>query len=309
MTSPLGQVARWLLVASAASVTIGVAAPSQAQEASRNEKADKVDKKECVAAYEEGQRLRKESKLSDARTRLLVCAQDGCPSSIRRDCTQWVSEIEASTPTLVLEAVGEGGHDLFDVRVFLDGKPVGERLDGKAVNVDPGAHVVRFERAGAAPIEERVLAREGEKNRRVVAKFGSAASAAAVSASGSTYVPITPTSGGRHATPASVFIVGGVGLLGFATFGYFGALGLSAKSDLDKLGCKPSCDSSEVERAKRRFIIADIGLGVGIVGLGIATVLFVTRETSSPPPADAKAWKLDVSPTPGGAKAGFSGAF
>jgi hypothetical protein len=266
--------------------------------------ADKVDKKECVAAYEEGQRLRKESKLSDARTRLLVCAQETCPVVVRRDCTQWVADIEQSTPTLVLEALGGGDHDLFDVRVSVDGKSLVTRLDGKAISVDPGVHIIRFERPGSPAIEERVLAREGEKNRRIVARFGNIGEGP----TGTTPAAAPPAAPQRLSTPSSVYILGGVGLLGIGTFGYFGALGLSAKSELDKRGCKPSCPAPDVESMKRRFIVADVGLGVGIVAAGIATIIFVTRESSGPSARDTS-WKFDLAPTVGGAHAAFGTAF
>ena len=54
----------------------------------------------------------------------------------------------------------------------VDGQVVEERLDGKAVPIDPGEHVVRFETAGANPGQEaELLVTQGEKNRKVVASF------------------------------------------------------------------------------------------------------------------------------------------
>src|SRR5437868_3814423 len=127
---------RWALAMATGTALTTLLSPSISRAA------DKVEKKECVAAYEEGQRSRKEGKLSEARERLLVCAQDGCPAVVRRDCTQWVGESELSTPAVVLEAVGDGGRDLTEVRVSVDGKPVA--VDGKAVSLNSGPHVVQF---------------------------------------------------------------------------------------------------------------------------------------------------------------------
>ena len=51
-------------------------------------------KAQCISAYEQGQQLKQESKLSQARKQLLVCARDVCPDMLRNDCEQWLKEVE-----------------------------------------------------------------------------------------------------------------------------------------------------------------------------------------------------------------------
>src|ERR1700709_1044923 len=79
------------------------------------------DKQACVGAYEDAQRLRKDGKLTDARSKLLVCAQDACPAVLRKDCTVWIGEVEQATPTVLLAAKSPIGKDIVDVTVTVDG--------------------------------------------------------------------------------------------------------------------------------------------------------------------------------------------
>jgi hypothetical protein len=70
-------------------------------------------------------------------------------------------------PTLTLTAQDVSGRDVVDARVLIDGNPVSEKLDGKAIAVNPGVHVFRFEAQGGASAEERVVVSEGEKARKI----------------------------------------------------------------------------------------------------------------------------------------------
>ena len=68
-------------------------------------------------------------------------------------------------------------------------------------------------------------------------------------------------------------------MLALGSFGYFG---LTSKSDLTKLrtDCAPYCAEAQLDDVKSRMLIADVSLGVGIVALGVAAVLFVTRGSA-----------------------------
>jgi hypothetical protein len=124
-------------------------------------------KRECAAANETAQDLRRAGKLRDARASLAVCTAGSCPGPIREDCAQRLKEVEAATPTLVFEAKDAVGHDLSVVHVTMDGQPLLEKLDGKAIAVDPGEHTFTFEAAGLRRTEDTVVVREGEANRRL----------------------------------------------------------------------------------------------------------------------------------------------
>ena len=127
---------------------------------------------ECVAANEKAQALQNASKLRDARSQLLVCIVDACPDVVRRDCVQRLKDVEDATPTIVFGAKDGAGHDLVDVQVTMDGATVASRLDGTALQVDPGAHDFVFQTAGVDPLKQSFVIRQGEKDRHEVVVLG-----------------------------------------------------------------------------------------------------------------------------------------
>ncbi len=219
-------------------------------------------------------------------------------SVLRTQCAQWVAELEEQTPTVVLVAHGPQGEDLVAARVALDGREIAERLDGKAIALDPGPHTLRFTIDGAPPRDETVLVTQGEHERRVVADFRRATSA---SSSSTTTVRAAPI-------PLAVPIFGGVALAGFGVFAAAGLVGLSEKNDLDTKQCKPTCPQSEVDAARTKFVIADVGLGVGAASLVVAVIALLTKgdvHVDDHPPAVA----LTGGPIRGGASVELGGSF
>lgn len=128
------------------------------------------DKATCLASYSSAQDLRTASKLVEASKELRVCARSVCPAFVARDCTRWIDEVDAATPTVVFSATLDG-RDVTDVSVTVDGVVFADQLDGAAVPLDPGPHDITFGRAGLEPLRQQVLARTGEKNRAVSVAF------------------------------------------------------------------------------------------------------------------------------------------
>jgi hypothetical protein len=233
--------------------------------------------KACIDAAERGQALRASHALLAARESFIACSRDACPSMIRRDCAQWLAQVEGSLPSVVLAASDASDRDVTSVRVLVDGKTLVDRLDGTSVFVDPGKHVFRFEWTGHAPVEQELLVREAEKGRLLRATF-------------------TDSSAPRP-VPVGVWILGGVAVAAGAAFGVLGATG---KGDVDHLRstCAPNCAQSDVDAAGAKIVAANVALGVGVVALGAAAVLFWTRPTE---PMDATTTAIGVTPTVGGA--------
>jgi hypothetical protein len=125
------------------------------------------DKLQCLAASEQGQNQRDDGHYRAARESFLACARDACPKVIRQYCTRWVRDLDRDSPTVVLGARDSRGNDVTDVNVSLDGAPFATRLDGKPLEVDTGEHVLRFERPGGAPVEQKLVLRAGERARVV----------------------------------------------------------------------------------------------------------------------------------------------
>lgn len=174
------------------------------------------DVDDCVAASEGGQKLRQKGQLRDARDRFQQCTRAVCPALVQRGCTTWLNEVVALLPTVTLSAVDGQGKDLVDVTVSLDGKPLVQRLDGKAVAVDPGVHVFRFESNGQG-VDERVVITEGDKARKVSVRIGEPSSGSG-SGNGDPHEGAPKEKdkdkGGHSPFP---FVVGGIGVATLGT--------------------------------------------------------------------------------------------
>src|SRR5262249_6117205 len=138
---------------------------------SRDARADDDVKAACAAAYEQAQVHQAAGRLKEAKSTLSGCLQEACPAFIQADCGQWLSDVDRALPTVVLPAKNVKGEDVVAVRVTVDGTVLTEMLDDNEIAMDPGTHVFRFEMDGAAPVEQRVLIRKGEKYRMLEVRF------------------------------------------------------------------------------------------------------------------------------------------
>jgi hypothetical protein len=260
-----------------------------------------ADRKACIAAADEGQKLRDDSKLTDAREKFLVCADKGCPSAVSKQCLEWVSEIDHDMPTIAFRAKDGAGKELFDVQVFVDDKSLAESIPPKAFSVDPGTHRVRFVRRDGTTVEDTVLVRTAEKDRIIELTFKPPVGTPPPVA------PVPPPSSGggfRFPWPAWVgvglMVVGGVGTAAFAVAAN------GEESDL-RATCAPGCDPSLQSSIDTKLVLANVSLGIGIAGLGLAVVATIVANVGHKEPAPATG--LVVTPMPGGAALGWAGAF
>lgn len=226
----------------------------------------------CVAAHEEGQNLRAQKRLRAARERFVACAKSECPAVLRKECGEQIEAIESISPSLVFEALDEKGNADGTVKVSVDGTVVAEKLTGGSVEVEPGEHAVRFERADGKVIEQKVLVAEGEKNRKIVADYA-------------TLVPKPPKDDGpapveEKKVPVAAYIAGGVAVVGLGSFAVFALTGKSKEDDLAG-ACSPNCSDDEVGGVNRNYLIADVSLGVAAVATIVAVVLALPALGSS----------------------------
>jgi len=222
----------------------------------------------CGAAYEGAQVARAESRLRAARDALASCMRAECPEFVRNDCARWLNEVELALPSIVLVAKS-GATELEDVHVSFDGAPLRDRIDGKAVTVDPGRHVLRFEATARPPVEVEVIIHEGDKNRVVEANFPS-----------DQPKPVAPPTAEQAPTSrahsrALPYALLGVGALGVASFTTFALLGNADKRELEQR-CSPECPESEVDAVHTKYVIADVSLAIGTVAIGAASYLLLT---------------------------------
>lgn len=238
------------------------------------------EKDACVAAHSSGQVVRNEGKLRAARASFQTCASDKCPPLVRRDCAQWHQELTAAQPSFVFEVHDARNVETSDVKIRVDGELIAERLGGTAHEIDPGDHVFRFELASGEIIEQKIVARVGEKNRRLVVRSASIPVAPPPPPLVPRERPREPAQEPRGVSPL-VFVLGGVTVASLAVFAGFSIAGLSKENDLRDT-CAPFCAQSDIDTAKRDYLIGDIGLGVGIVAAAATVYVLVSGQSSRP---------------------------
>ncbi len=229
----------------------------------------------CLAAYADGQRARKTGEFAKAHELFAFCGGATCPNALHGDCQRWLSEVEAVTPTSVFQVLGAGGNELSDVRLQVGGNT--HALDGRAIAFDAGEHELRFFAAGHETLTQRVTFTEGEKLtfRKVHLKPTSQATpvseVADPSPAGQNVFAETPSAEGE-VSYLPVLIGAGLGAVGVAGFSYFGLRARGADKDLSN--CTPDCSTSRVEGIERDYLLANVSLGIGVVGvLGAVTWL------------------------------------
>jgi hypothetical protein len=252
-------------------------------------RADAPDKATCAAAYADGQRLYRRQALRAARGQLLLCARDPCPKILQPDCGQWLDTVERELPSIVLVARHADGRDESALRVFVDEQLVAERLEGRAIELDPGVHSLRFEAADRPSWSMSVIANAGEKGRILVIPLDSGAALVAPSATDAHEAVGGPR---RQSGPTRwpAWVLGGVGVAAAGSFAYFGLSGVSARDDLAR--CRGSCAPSAVDAVRARFIGADVSLGVSVVALGLAAYFFFAHDRGVPPAPQAVLWRV-----------------
>ena len=252
--------------------------------------------KGCIEAYEQVQTLRDGGQLSDARERAIECARDVCPKVLSTECAQWLDQIAQSMPTVVLGATLPDGQDITAVSVTVDKHPLAQELGARSLAVDPGTHVFVFESKEHGTVEMKVVLREGEKNRRVVAAFEK---------KDAKNGPLKPKV--TRPVPAATWVLGGVGVLGIVGGTVFESLGLVKKGELDK--CKPHCAASDVNAMSRNFVVGDVALSIGVVSLAAGALVYLTRPEMSEPAKTSRIPDITIVPASHGGFASYSTRF
>jgi hypothetical protein len=268
-----------------------------------------ADAPRCEETYVSTQQLRNAGKLREAREHALICGQDLCTRTIRTDCARWHQEIEEAMPSVVIEARDASGLELTSVRVSIDGQPLAEKLDGRALQVDPGERVFRFEH-NEQLVVQTLLIREAEKYRRVPVVFGAPQPPAPGPSAGPSPVapapprapvapapppspvasapapppalPVPPARGWKP-MPVATQVLGGVGAAALLTFAALAFSGYSSEQHLrEGCGRTQTCNEDDVSSIRTRYLLADIALGVGILAGAGAGAIWIFAAPESP---------------------------
>lgn len=264
-------------------------------------KKEAVSKARCIESFEGAQVAKKATRYAEAREKARECSNQACPAAVRGDCAELLRDVEALSPSVVFEVLDGQGRELVDVRVSLDGQPLTEKIEAKAVPVDPGEHTFRFE---GAPGETtvKVLVREGEKAKKVSARLGAAKEPEPK--------PATPDEASSTGPSPAAWALGGLGLVGLGLFAGLGGAGLAEKGDLEASCGKAAggCTPGQIDSVKTKFLVADVSLAVGSVSLVVATVLFVVTPKKAQKAAST-GLSFGATPLEGGALGVFGKTF
>jgi hypothetical protein len=240
----------------------------------------------CSTAYDVTQAQRRAGQFSLARRSAILCSRESCAEFIRVDCAQWLGEIDASQPTVVIVVRDAAGKETSAARVELDGMPWLANLDGKAQPIDPGQHTVRFMLSGDA-IEETLQIREGEKNRSLSASFEKKPAPVSSAAISPPAPAAAPPAGWESETPTAVapWIIGGVGVAGLLVGAIAGGVVLH---DRAVVGDSSQCNAARgtctlagydaLAQGRALSPVSTAGFVVGGLGVGVSTVWIVARR-------------------------------
>jgi hypothetical protein len=235
--------------------------------------ADDASKEACIDAHSRGQDAKDQGKISLARKLFLSCAQSACPSIVQGDCARFADELTRTQPTLSFVARDASGHYLPDTTVYIDGVLTVTRLDdGKAHDVDPGAHTIKFIH-GAKEQAVTVVVGAGEKGRTVSTTFAEVG--VPVRAALDARDPAKPPkkSGPKVTHPFGAKLVIGLGGLLVVGGGTLGVLGLMRVPD----NCSVSTHQCAAPPGDQSFADASSAirlsnLGWITAGVGLAAV-------------------------------------
>jgi hypothetical protein len=231
------------------------------------------DVESCVNAASQGQAARRSMTLLDARDHFIACARDACPKVIRSDCAKWLEDLETRIPTVSVRVTTDDGRDIA-ANVSVDGRPAQGQSAGQSMQVDPGSHTFRAVAKDLEAAEQIVILAEGEKARVVTMVLRSKPPPAT-----SPPRPRQPDEGTPRGPSPIVYGVGGLGIVALGSFAFFGLSGRADANELrDGCGRTSSCRQDDVDAAATKYLVADVSLAIGVVALGVATVLWLTTS-------------------------------
>jgi hypothetical protein len=276
--------------------------------------------KACIKASIDAQEMRSAGRWASAKEALAICSDPACPAMIRHDCSQWMAEITAATPTIVLGAVDASGTDLTDFQVFVDNTEMTSRVSAQAIPVDPGAHVVRYVRAGSTPVERQFVVREGEKARSLVVTMTPVNGAAGAP------LPVPPAEAphGFWTNTRAAVALGAVAIVTAGVGAFFAYEDVTHTSVLDSEclhgACPPGSPNrdrvpSQVTTVNAERALTGVSFGLGAAALAAMTYVLVAHpihaeQANAAPPVKAS-WlpRVSLDPLPRGAAAGLRLAF
>ena len=227
-----------------------------------------------------------EGKLATAlmRFRQVIRGAEGGDSAARAlgaQAKERAAKLEPRVPTLTLRAPADASAGL---EIRLNGAPLGKDAWSVPLPLDPGSYEVSATEPGKPAWSRHVDLKAGAAQQLVVDM--SAPPPLASSPPPPPPLPSKPVaqpakaSGSAWSQRDTAYVVGGVGVAGLVFGAATGGVALAKKND-----CSQGCDSDEIssnnEARNTWATLSTIGFGVGLAGVGVATVLLLTAKPST----------------------------
>lgn len=173
----------------------------------------------------------------------------------------------------------------------LNGDVFGSDAWSSPLPLDPGVYEIEASAPGKRMFRVRLDIAEGELRRLEIPPLEPASSAVAgtnvsppVTGPATTAPRPSTQSAGRWNQQKTAFLLGATGALSLGIGGYFGLQAISKRSESDPLcptdnTCHPRGTELN-EEAKTAARISDIGFGVGLASIGVATYLWLTADSA-----------------------------
>jgi len=231
-----------------------------------------ADVNACLDAAESGQALRANSQLLEAKQSFIACAAASCPKAVRADCTGWLAQIDAALPSIIVRAHDEGGRDIQNGTLSIDGRSAA--LDGRPVFLNPGKHVLRAEAPLHGVAEEPIVVRQSERDRIVSIALAHTKPVADPALRPAVAPPVDPP------IPVASWVLWAAGAAAIGTGVSFGLIGSGEHADLEGSCARTSsCAGDDVAAARTKLIVGDVLVSAGVIAVGVGLYFAFTRGT------------------------------
>ena len=253
--------------------------------------------------------LRESGKLEQAYEQLALTQQEASELAVRLPKYASTGEsAEAEMAALLKKTaairVEIRGADPGGVEVVVGERTVPRKL-WRAIAVKPGTHAVTARSADGKRASVSLDVEQGQVA-DVELELTAGATGTSAPQPGARGVAAAPAAeADQGATPSShplrpwAFVLGGVGVVGVATFAVAGSMSRSTfatlEDDCPNKAC-PADSQQDIDRGKTEQLVANVGLAVGAVGLAAGVALFVVDLGSGSANVPATSVRVAVSP-------------
>ena len=129
--------------------------------------AKELDSRSCASTYQKAQAQQQSGQLVEASKLFDQCANIACDEAVWSECAAKERQLHSQLSSVVPVVTDDAGEPLTDVQVLMDGKVLTSKLDGRALTIVPGVHVISFRLSQTTFASEKVTVGMGEHNRLI----------------------------------------------------------------------------------------------------------------------------------------------